>query len=184
MNKKIIIILITLIILFGIIFILMKNKILVENNKTESLENKNTENVIINNINQEENKMIENNINETNISEIKLKVNNNELVVKLENNEATKELIGRLKENDITIAAKEYGGFEKVGNLGFSLTREDKTINTEPGDIVLYNGNQISVFYDSNSWSYTRIGKIINKDKNELKNILGNGNVTLTFSIN
>lgn len=184
MNKKIIIILITLIILFGIIFILMKNKILLENNKTESLENKNTENVIINNINPEENNMIENNINETNISEIKLKVNNNELVVKLENNEATKELIEKLKESDITIDAKEYGGFEKVGNLGFSLTREDKTINTEPGDIVLYNGNQISVFYDSNSWSYTRIGKIINKDKNELKNILGSGNATLTFSIN
>lgn len=162
----------------------MKNKILLENNKTESLENKNTENVIINNINPEENKMIENNINGTKISEIKLKVNNNELVVKLENNEATKELIGKLKENDITIDAKEYGGFEKVGNLGFSLTREDKTINTDPGDIVLYNGNQISVFYDSNSWSYTRIGKIINKDKNELKSILGNGNVTLTFSIN
>ena len=184
MNKKIIIILITLIILFGIIFILMKNKIISENKKTESIENKNTENVIINNINQEENNMIENNINETNISEIKLKVNNNELVVKLEKNEATKELIEKLKENDITIDAKEYGGFEKVGNLGFSLTREDKTINTEPGDIVLYNGNQISVFYDSNSWSYTRIGKIINKDKNELKSILGNGNVTLTFSIN
>lgn len=184
MNKKIIIILITLIIFFGIIFILMKNKIISENKKTESIDNKKTENVIINNINQEENKMIENNINETNISEIKLKVNNNELVVKLENNEATKELIEKLKENDITIDAKEYGGFEKVGNLGFSLTREDKTINTEPGDIVLYNGNQISVFYDSNSWSYTRIGRIINKDKNELKNILGNGNVTLTFSIN
>lgn len=184
MNKKIIIILITSIVLFGIIFILMKNKIISENKKTESIENKNTENEIINNINQEENNMIENNINETNISEIKLKVNNNELVVKLENNEATKELIGKLKENDITIDAKEYGGFEKVGNLGFSLTREDKTINTEPGDIVLYNGNQISVFYDSNSWSYTRIGKIINKDKNELKSILGNGNVTLTFSIN
>lgn len=184
MNKKIIIILITLIILFGIIFILMKNKIISENKKTESIDNKKTENVIINNINQEENKMIENNINETNISEIKLKVNNNELVVKLENNEATKELIGKLKENDITIDAKEYGGFEKVGNLGFSLKREDKKINTESGDIVLYNGNQISVFYDSNSWSYTRIGRIINKDKNELKNILGNGNVTLTFSIN
>ncbi|MBQ3408405.1 MAG: hypothetical protein IJH12_04275 [Clostridia bacterium] len=119
-----------------------------------------------------------------NISEIKLKVNNSELVVKLENNEATKQLIEKLRENDITIETKEYGGFEKVGNLGFSLTREDKTINTEPGDIVLYNGNQISVFYDSNSWSYTRIGKIINKDKNELKSILGNGNVTLTFSFN
>ena len=183
MNKKIIIILITLIILFGIIFILMKNKILLENNKTESLENKNTENVIINNINQEENNM-DNNVIDINISEIKLKVNNDELIVKLENNEATKQLIEKLKENEITIEAKEYGGFEKVGNLGFSLTREDKTIDTEPGDIVLYNGNQISVFYDSNSWSYTRIGKIINKDKNELKNLLGNGNVTLTFSIN
>ena len=183
MHKKIIIILIALIILFGIIFILMKNKILLENNKTESLENKNTENVIINNINQEENNM-DNNVIDINISEIKLKVNNDELIVKLENNEATKQLIEKLKENEITIEAKEYGGFEKVGNIGFSLTREDKTINTEPGDIVLYNGNQISVFYDSNSWSYTRIGKIINKDKNELKNLLGNGNVTLTFSIN
>ena len=76
---------------------------------------------------------------------------------------------------------KYYDIFKR--NFPF-VSREDKTINTESGDIVLYNGNQISVFYDSNSWSYTRIGKIINKDKNELKNILGNGNVTLTFSIN
>ncbi len=122
-------------------------------------------------------------IKKENIDMIKIKVNSNVLEVKLEDNEATKSLIERLKNGDISVNANEYGGFEKVGNLGFSLPRNDKSITTSAGDIVLYQGNQISLFYNSNSWSYTKLGKVQNVSGAELKNILGSGNVTLILSI-
>ena len=122
-------------------------------------------------------------IKEENIDMIKIKVNSNILEVKLEDNEATKSLVERLKNGDISVNANEYGGFEKVGSLGFNLPRNDKSITTSAGDIVLYQGNQISLFYNSNSWSYTKLGKILNVSSSELKNILGNGDVTITFTL-
>ena len=122
-------------------------------------------------------------IKEENIDMIKIKVNSNVLEVKLEDNEATKSLIERLKNGDISVNANEYGGFEKVGNLGFSLPRNDKSITTSAGDIVLYQGNQISLFYNSNSWSYTKLGRVQNISSRELKDILGSGNVTLVISL-
>ena len=114
---------------------------------------------------------------------IYIKVNNQTLEVELENNIATKELKEKLRNEDIVINANEYGGFEKVGNLGFSLSREDTNITTSAGDIVLYQGNQISLFYNSNSWSYTKLGKIRDVSSDELKNILGDGNVIITFTL-
>ena len=118
------------------------------------------------------------------IDMIKIKVNNSILEVKLEDNEATKSLVERLRNGDITVNANEYGGFEKVGNLGFSLPRNDTNINTSAGDIVLYQGNQISLFYNSSSWSYTKLGKVQNISSKELKNILGSGDVKLVLSLN
>ena len=112
---------------------------------------------------------------------IKLKVNNHVLNVKLEDNPAAKALMDKLKMGDVTIHAKDYGGFEKVGDLGFSLPRSDKYITTSAGDIVLYDGEEISLFYNSNSWSYTKLGKLQNiKD---LKKILGTGDVKLVLSL-
>ena len=122
-------------------------------------------------------------IKEENIDMIKIKVNNNVLEIKLEDNEATKSLVERLKNGDIRVNTNEYGGFEKVGSLGFSLPRNDKSITTSAGDIVLYQGNQISLFYNSNSWNYTKLGKVQNVSETELKNILGSGDVTLILSI-
>lgn len=118
------------------------------------------------------------------IDMIKIKVNNSILEVQLEDNEATKSLVERLKNGDITVNANEYGGFEKVGILGFSLPRNDTNINTSAGDIVLYQGNQISLFYNSSSWSYTKLGKVQNVSAKELKNILGSGDVKLVLSLN
>ena len=118
------------------------------------------------------------------IDMIKIKVNNSILEVQLEDNEATKSLVEKLKNGDITVNANEYGGFEKVGNLGFSLPRNDTNINTSAGDIVLYQGNQISLFYNSSSWSYTKLGKVQNVSARELKNILGSGDVKLVLSLN
>ena len=75
-----------------------------------------------------------------------------------------------------------HGGFEQVGSLGTSLPRDDKQITTNAGDIVLYSGNQIVVFYGSNSWAYTRLGRITDKTTSEMADLLGNGNVRITIS--
>ena len=76
-----------------------------------------------------------------------------------------------------------YGGFEQVGPIGASLPRSDVQTVTEAGDIVLYAGNQIVIFYGSNSWSYTRLGRITDQTL-DLKELLGNGDVEITLSIN
>ena len=114
---------------------------------------------------------------------IKLTVNNTTFDVELEDNSATSELIKRLHEGNITINAKDYGNFEKVGDLGFSLPTSDENIETSPGDIVLYQSNQISLFYESHSWSYTKIGKIKNATAEELADVLGSGDVEIVLSM-
>ena len=114
---------------------------------------------------------------------VKVKINDEVFDVKLENNSATQELIKELKKGNVTVNASEYGGFEKVGELGFSLPTSDENIGTVPGDIVLYQGDKISLFYGSHSWSYTKLGKIDDIDSNKLKEVLGSGDVTLEFSL-
>ena len=179
MNKRFVIsiLLIIVAIIIVIIFFIQKN-----NTKTSN----NTE---INNISiiKESNKVVEQNtIEENKVDDINLifiKVNNQTLNLELEDNSATKELKQKLKNGDVIVETHEYGGFEKVGDLGFSLPREDKKMTTASGDIVLYQGNQISLFYDSNSWSYTKLGKIINADNKKLKSILGDGDVIITFTL-
>ena len=81
----------------------------------------------------------------------------------------------------LTIEMSMYGGFEQVGPIGHDIIREDEQTDTEPGDIVLYAGNQIVVFYGSNSWAYTRLGHI-DLTKQEMKELLEHGAVTLTIS--
>ena len=114
---------------------------------------------------------------------VKVKINDEVFDVKLENNSATQELVKEMKKGNLTVNATEYGGFEKVGDLGFSLPTSDENIDTNPGDIVLYQGDKISLFYGSHSWSYTKLGKIDNVDSNKLKEVLGSGDVTLEFSL-
>ncbi len=98
-----------------------------------------------------------------------------------ENNASVAEL-KELAEDGLTIPMSMYGGFEQVGPIGKSITRDDKQTTTSAGDIVLYSGNQLVVFYGSNSWAYTRLGKI-NLNEKELKNLLSNGDVTITLSM-
>ncbi|WP_295621445.1 cyclophilin-like fold protein [uncultured Methanobrevibacter sp.] len=114
---------------------------------------------------------------------VTVKINDEVLDVELENNSATQEFIKELKKGNVTVNATEYGGFEKVGELGFSLPANDENINTEPGDIVLYQSDKISLFYGSHSWSYTKLGKIDDVDSNKLKKVLGSGDVKLVFSL-
>ncbi|MCR5172159.1 MAG: hypothetical protein K6B73_04780 [Treponema sp.] len=88
-----------------------------------------------------------------------------------------------LEKAPVTIKMSDYGNFEKVGPLGTSLPRNDEQITTTAGDIILYQGNQITIYYDTNSWSFTRLGKIDGMTQTELKRILGKGDVTAVFEI-
>ncbi len=107
------------------------------------------------------------------------------LSVVLVDNTATQTLVAVLQEGDITFEAHDYGGFEKVGTLGRSLPTNDSQTTTQAGDVILYNGNQMVLFYGSNSWSYTRLGRIEYSSQSELESFLkaGQGNVTVTLSL-
>lgn len=171
------IILLIVFIVFAIIFLVSENNKKEISNNTEIINYYKVQNNAISN-----NIITENKVDES-MNTAYIKVNNNVLNIELEDNFATIKLKERLKNGDIVVNTREYGGFEKVGDLGFSLPREDTNITTSAGDIVLYQGNQISLFYNSNSWSYTKLGKIQNVSSNELKDILGNGDVTIIFTL-
>ncbi len=177
MNKNIKIgILIFIVILFVLITLL-----LIFNNhdkKEESINNdKNSE---INKDFKNENKEGESMKNQ----KIKLYINNHELIATLNDNSSTKALIEELKKGSITINMKDYANMEKVGNLGFDLPRNDENITTSAGDLILYQGNNFVIYYDTNNWSLTKLGKIDNINSQELKNILGDGDVTVKLSLN
>ena len=109
--------------------------------------------------------------------DMKLYINSEEVPVTWENNASVEELKTMLP---LTMQMSMYGGFEQVGSIGSSLTRDDEQITTDYGDIVLYSGNQIVVFYGSNSWAYTRLGHI-DMTKEELNELLGNRDVEITL---
>ena len=116
-------------------------------------------------------------------TKVLLKVGGNTMTATLTDNEATRELTKLLEQGDITIRMSDYGGFEKVGALPQSLPTSNTQITTAPGDIMLYQGNQMVIFYGSNSWSYTRLGKIDGATVSNLRQFLGNGDIVLTLSL-
>lgn len=99
----------------------------------------------------------------------------------LEQNAAVDALVDMMRDNPVVLQMSDYAGFEKVASLGASLPTSNSQTTTQAGDIVLYSGNQIVIFYGSNSWSYTRLGKI--DDLTGWEDALGSGDVTVTFSI-
>ena len=119
--------------------------------------------------------------NDTNIDEkiakelsrmkIEIQIGDIVKIAELENNASTEELATILSEGELKMSASNYGGFEKVCTIGQSISRDDKQTTTRPGDIMLYNGSQLVIFYDSNSWAYTPIGHI-NESADELEKFL------------
>ena len=103
----------------------------------------------------------------------------------LADNTATQELVNRLQNAPVTVTLNSSGGFEIWGALGFSLPTSNQQINAQPGDIVLYNGSNICMFYGSNSWSYTRLGHIDGLSQSELQTFLqaGESNISVTLSL-
>ena len=112
---------------------------------------------------------------------IELKIDNQIVDVYWANNDSVKAL-KELAKDGLTINMSEYGGFEQTGLIGKTIPSNDTRIDVVPGDIVLYNSNQISIFYNNSSWSYTKLGHI-NLSKNELKNLLDTDAVVVTFTL-
>ena len=96
---------------------------------------------------------------------------------------ASVEALKTLAMEGIAIEMSMYGGFEQVGSIGQSLPRDDRQTTTTSGNIVLYSGNQLVVFYGSNSWAYTRLGHITDQTPEQMKALLGSGDVTITLSV-
>lgn len=112
---------------------------------------------------------------------MQMEINGNAVAVAWENNQAVAALRKRVASRPVTVRMSMYGGFEQVGALGFALPRQDVQTRTGPGDIVLYSGDQIVVFYGSNSWAYTRLGRIADKSREELAGLLSHGDAELTI---
>lgn len=117
--------------------------------------------------------------------QIHITVSGTTLPVSIEDNVATRALVEALRKSSISFTASDYGGFEKVGSLGRSLPAGNSQITTQAGDVVLYNGSSIVLFYGSNTWSYTRLGKIKYSTLDELKTFLkaGAGDISVKLSL-
>ena len=114
---------------------------------------------------------------------LKIHVNDTAFTATLEENSSAKAFAEFLAQGDMTLDMHDYGSFEKVADLPRSFPRNDKQIDTDAGDIILYQGNSITIYYDKNSWNFTRLARIDNVNKKRLQQILGKGNVKATFSV-
>ena len=100
-------------------------------------------------------------------------------------NSSTEALVAQLQQGNITYEAHDYGNFEKVGPLGYTFPRNDEDITTQPGDLILYQGSNLCIYYDTNSWNFTRIGKLDGMTQADIKTWVnaGGDNVSVTLSI-
>lgn len=112
---------------------------------------------------------------------LKITVGDQELLATFANNSSAEAFQDLLAQGPVTVSMDDYGGFEKVGSLGTTLTRNDTRITTQPGDVILYQGNQITIYYGTNTWNFTRLAKI--NDSTDLQAKLGTGTVQVTFSL-
>lgn len=110
-----------------------------------------------------------------------LKINGEVIETVWETNESVSALHKLAAEKPLTIRMSMYGGWEQVGSIGKSLPRNDVQTTAVPGDIMLYSGNQIVLFYGNNSWAYTKLGSM-QLEQSELESLLGNGDVTVEIS--
>ncbi len=113
---------------------------------------------------------------------LRLRIGVTEVCVAWEDNESVEALIALAEKEPLTVGMSMYGGFEQVGPLGESLPRNDVQTTTESGDVVLYAGDRIVLFYGSNTWAYTRLGRITDRTAGELAELLGGGDVTITIT--
>lgn len=112
-----------------------------------------------------------------------IKVGDTVLTATLENNSSAEGLKNLLTNGPLTINMSDYANMEKVGPIGTNLPRNDQNTVTSAGDLILYLGSSFVIYYDTNEWNFTRLGRINNVNQEELKRLLGDGNVTVTLSL-
>ena len=115
--------------------------------------------------------------------ELQMTIGNTPVSVDWEDNEAVDALKDLCRNQPLTIQMSMYGGFEQVGPIGTSLPQNDMRTTTSAGDIVLYSGDQMVVFYGSNSWAYTRLGHITDRSAEDMTDLLSNGDTVITISL-
>lgn len=116
-------------------------------------------------------------------NQMKIQAGDREMTAVLADNSSAQALKELLKNGPLTIAMHDYAKMEKVGPIGQNLPTNDEQISTVPGDLILYQGNSLVIYYDTNAWNFTRIGKVQGVTQEELKEILGEGDVSVTFSL-
>jgi len=123
--------------------------------------------------------------NETMTQKMYITIGGRTASVTLADNSATQALVEKLQQAPVTVTLNSSGGFEIWGPLGFSLPTSNERINAQPGDVILYSGDNICIFYGTNSWTYTRLGKIDNMTASELTTFLkaGENNISVTLSL-
>jgi hypothetical protein len=119
----------------------------------------------------------------TSETQITITVNDTIMTATLADNSSAVALKELLTDGPLTIAMQDYGSMEKVGSIGQNLPTNDEQITTEAGDLILYMGSAFVIYYAPNSWNFTRLGKIDDVKQAELMDILGDGNVTVTLSL-
>ena len=115
--------------------------------------------------------------------ELQMTIGNTPVSVDWEDNEAVEALKDLCRNQPLTIQMSMYGGFEQVGSIGTALPQNDMRTTTSAGDIVLYSGDQMVVFYGFNSWAYTRLGHITDKSAEDMADLLSNGDTVITISL-
>lgn len=112
-----------------------------------------------------------------------LRVGNRNFPIELESNSSAKAFFEKVKEGPLKVDMHDYGNFEKVGNLPWKLETNDERITTKPGDVILYQGDKITIYYDENTWSFTKLGRLSGVTGEELKEVLGTGDVKVEFMV-
>lgn len=132
---------------------------------------------------QERRKQVQDTTNIAQERVMTIDINGTALVCDLVDNSATRALISLLQQGDISYVAHDYGNFEKVGYIGHTLPTNDEYISTQAGDVILYQGDNICIFYNNNAWDYTRLGKIRGLTQQGLIAVLGSGDVNVRLSL-
>lgn len=117
------------------------------------------------------------------MKKINISFDDQELQATLVDNSSTEALIEKLKKGDLSVKMNDYANMEKVGSLGFRLPTNDEPIRATAGDLILYQGDKLVLYYAKNNWSFTRLGKVDNINPKNLKKTVGKGTITVTISL-
>lgn len=114
---------------------------------------------------------------------LNMKVNGKNIRIMLNDNSSAEAVKGLLKEGPVTLEMKDYAHMEKFGSLGRQLPRNDRPITTKAGDVILSEGHLLVIYYAPNTWNFTKIGAVQNMTEQELREVLGKGNITVILSL-